>query len=121
MATIIDWPADLPDCPQTWQEQDAPDIVRTEMDIGLPKQRRRSTLRKTNVSVQWTLDKQTHELFDQFYYTTLQQGIFPFYYNHPETGAQHSYTFAEAPAYNYIPGDDGVVAVAVTATLELRA
>lgn len=120
MATPINWPSYLPTCAQTWQEKDAPDVIRTEMDMGLPKQRRRSTLRNTAVNVSWTLPVAQFDQFDQFYLTATQQGVIPFYFAHPVTGNLNTYTFVEAPQYTFLDGTNGVGAVKVDALWERR-
>lgn len=120
MADPVDWPAVLPACPQDWQESDNPDILRSGVDVGLPKVRRRSTLLNQSVSVQWTFKAELYDAFQLFYQTTTLQGTVPFLYRHPVTGDMNAYLFSEPPQKSFIPGKKGVGFIRVNATLELQ-
>lgn len=108
MPTPIEWPAGLPDCPQTWSETPAPDIVRSDMDVGPAKTRRRSTLENTVVQVSVTLKAEQYNDFMNFYNNQISFGVTPFYYKHPITAQINTYHFLENPKIDFIPGPDGV-------------
>lgn len=49
----VPWPSDLPECANTWSETTQDPRVRTSMEVGRPKTRRRYTgiMRKVNVTM----------------------------------------------------------------------
>lgn len=112
MATVA-WPNSLPDCAQTWREQDEPDMVQSEVDVGAPKVRRRSSILRRNIEVSWTLPASTYQQFMEFYETDCLQGVNDFPFAHPITKAVNTYRFTEAPTASFIGGGSNVAAVQV--------
>lgn len=112
------WPTDLPDCTQNWQEVDKPDTIRTDMETGVAKVRRRSLVDKMEVSVSWVMAAEKYDVFKQFFKTTTQDGILTFNYTHPITGDVGTYRFMEPPTFDFIGGDEGVAAISVQARWE---
>jgi hypothetical protein len=72
------------------------------------------------VNITWTLPADLYQPFIDFYRTTTQQGIIPFYFKHPETEIVNAYRFVQAPEINFIPGKKGVAAFEITSVWELQ-
>lgn len=99
------WPASLPQKQFTGltdQRQDA--RVRTEMDAGLPKMRRRFTAALRTVTTRLVLTGTQRQTFDTFYITTLSEGVDPFDWEDPVTDATVSFRFIEPPQWSLIVG-----------------
>lgn len=96
------WPADLPDCPQTWEEEPVDVLIHTDVDIGPQKVRRRFTGGITRVRVTWTLRKEVYNALMLFWGTQLQQGVERFNFVHPYTGIDTEYYFLEPPKLKYL-------------------
>jgi len=101
------WPASLPDCPQSWQETEIDVLIRTEMDVGIEKTRRRYTGKRMAVQVSWTITANLYHVFIDFFETTLKQGIDTFDYDHPITKVATEYRFTEPPSISFL-GDRAV-------------
>lgn len=97
MATTINWPSVLPDCPQTWNEVDKPSTVRSEVDVGVAKVRRRYTRELTSISASLTLKRSEYDNLINFYRTTLKDGLYSFNYKHPYTGVMLEIRFVNPP------------------------
>lgn len=98
MATEV-WPPVLP-CPQIegYTEQQEPTIIRTQMDTGPAKVRRRYTMPVTKVNIKVCLDRgQMEELWD-FYTIRLQGGVQRFNMNNPWENVTREYRFINPPA-----------------------
>lgn len=93
----IDWPSALPDCPQTWSQVDLPNVIRSDVDIGVAKVRRRYTRTRSQFAVSLTLPKAQFDAFETFYRTTLKDGLLTFNYKHPYTGVVMECRFLEPP------------------------
>ncbi len=117
---LVPWKTGLPTCAQTWSEQDQPNVIRTEMDVGPPKVRRRSTLRNRLVQVSWTMPATLYQQLVEFYETDTLQGIHEFEYAHPITKTLDRYRFTGPPSYQFIGGKNGVAAFQVSCEWELQ-
>jgi len=91
------WPTDIPDCPQTWNETPIEVRVRTDVDTGPAKVRRRFT--KSLLQVEWglTMAKDKYAIWQTFFEVTLRNGIDTFMYPHPYTGVDIEMRFAGVP------------------------
>jgi hypothetical protein len=102
------WPGTLPTAPEGpgYQEQ-APNVsIRTEMDAGPPKLRRRYTAGIRTFTFSWLLSKTQVATLDTFFVTTLQGGSLSFDgLNHPRTGAATTWRFVAPPTYSYLGPD----------------
>lgn len=87
--TIPTWPASLPQAPlERGLEESWPrNVARSQMDVGPPKTRRRSSLdfRRLTVSL-WLTGEQVATL-DSFIRNDLGDGARRFSWTHPRTGA----------------------------------
>lgn len=78
----------------------APDVVvRTEMDAGPSKVRRRFTGDKRDFTVELDLRRSEVATFDTFFLTTTKGGSLSFAWKHPRTGSTADFRFLEPPVY----------------------
>jgi len=103
----ISWPGTLPQTPTTGGYEEAPPdlTIRTEMDAGQAKRRRRFTAGPREFSVSFVLTKAQVATLDTFYVTTLKGGSLSFDWFHPRTGAAGEFAFVGRP--NYRESDGG--------------
>jgi len=112
--TTVAWPSHLPSCPASWREQDNPDMVVTEVDVGEPLVRRRSSILRRNVEVEWTMNAELYQQFLEFYETTCASGVNDFPFPNPITKAVNNYRFTEAPSITFLRGSNRVSAFTVS-------
>lgn len=96
MAAIA-WPAGLPDCAESWEEFDQPVTVRTNMEIGPPKVRRRFTRTMRGVRVSFTMDHAQAMQLRDYFEVDLQGGVLEHSFRHPFRGGVEAFRFVEAP------------------------
>jgi hypothetical protein len=97
---MVDWPTTLPDLQLlglTEQRQEA--RLRSQMDAGPPKMRRRFTAAVVQYQIPVIFTGAQKQTFDAFYKTTLLEGSLPFVWDDPVTDAAVSFTFREAPTF----------------------
>ncbi len=105
MATAT-WPVTLPDdVLQGYLEGFGETLLRTTMDAGPAKQRRRFTAvaRPFQVTIELTRDQVA--IFDDFFTTTLAGGSLAFDWTHPRTGAAVEFRFTEEPDLRHHVGN----------------
>lgn len=71
--------------------------IRSPMDVGPPKLRRRSTSAPTSFAGSMFLTTAQAATFETFYKTTLAHGTLPFTWYHPRTRASVDMTFVGDP------------------------
>jgi hypothetical protein len=110
MANAV-WPAELPEYPlvQGYTRKPQAARVRSAVDAGPAKVRRRFTAKVRNVTYLVTLTKAQLAIFWDFYDNTLAEGSLPFNWVDGVTGAPAVLRFAddepsEAPANGNEPG-----------------
>lgn len=105
MATYT-WPAGLPqDFLQDGYSDSPPDVlIRTEMDAGPAKVRRRMTSNVRPITASITVTSAQLDTFESFFNTTLSGGVSRFNYTHPVHGAVEM-RFSGVPSYAKIGGD----------------
>ena len=74
--------------------------IRSSMDKGPAKVRRRTTANVRPLSFKLVLSKADTAVFDTFYVTTTVSGSIEFDYTHPRTGAACTARFAQEPTYS---------------------
>ena len=96
MATV-QWPAELPNCADTWRERDRETLIRTPMETGPPKVRRRFTspIREFDVGMVMRHD-QFADLRD-FYDISCAQGVVKHYFRHPYLNLVQEFRFMAPP------------------------
>lgn len=104
------WPAQLQDLLNT--EGFSYDIgtttIRTEMDIGPAKVRRRMTKSVDNISAVIFVNESQYSDLYYFFDTTLNGGVGTFNFLHPITQATIEARFIEAPSYTPV-GSGGIM------------
>ncbi len=98
------WPASLKQCPQTWSEQPRDNLIRTGVDVGLGKVRRRYTAAITDVRMTVTMTMADYRTFKAWYLSDIQQGALPFMYKDPVSGNVQQYRLKEPPQEEIIKG-----------------
>lgn len=104
--TDILWPESLPQTPllDRWQETLADNTLRTEMEQGPAKLRRRSTAASGRMQAQFLLSSADCLLLDAFYHSTLGGGVKAFRIMHPRRGVVVLCRFAAPPEYVAVNG-----------------
>ena len=94
MADII-WPELLPDSllAQGFFKQPQSSVVRTTMDAGPKKARRRYTARTVNFSGRQIFDRAELAVFEQFYHVALADGVLRFIFADPLTMEKAQFRF----------------------------
>ena len=97
----IVWPETLPQSPllDGWQETLADNVLRTAMEQGPPKLRRRGSAGSGKMTVHFLLSRDDCALVDDFYQTALAGGIRPFTFTHPRRVQAVACRFAAPPDY----------------------
>jgi len=91
----ITWPETLPDrlLAQGFSKQPQNNVLRTAMDAGPNKARRRYTARAVTVSGRQVFDKAQLEHFEQFYHLVLADGVLRFTFADPLTLEKAQFRF----------------------------
>ena len=87
-----------------FSEREGDTLLRSDMDVGPKKVRRRFTkgIGMMTGSVWLTTDQYLD--FKAFYNTTLNGGALPFIFPHPITQVPTTFRFSETPNYNSLGG-----------------
>jgi len=95
------WPASLPQEPlaQGFSERAPNTLIRTTMEAGPPKARRRFTAGVRNIECQLRLTPAQTATLDLFFDTTIAGGALSFDWKHPRDGAPATFRFVEPPSY----------------------
>lgn len=105
------WPTSLADCflLSGFSRQQMPMTIRSEVEVGLPKVRRRYTkpIVVINGSLVFTLDQV--KTFNLFYNVTLKGGVESFIFNDPISQTDQEFRFIEPPIVT--PVTDGDVKI----------
>lgn len=110
----IAWPANLPGCAESWEEFDQPVTVRTNMDAGQPKVRRRFTRTMRAVRVNFVMDHAQAMALRTYFEIDLQGGVQEHQFRHPFSNAVEAFRFMEAPRIS----EAGAFACAVSCAWE---
>ena len=97
--TIALWPEALPAAPlaERYQETLADTLVRSKVDQGPDKLRRRTTAGVAEISASYMLDTDQSAILADFYTSTLAGGSLPFTMSHPRSGDAITVRFKRAP------------------------
>ena len=100
------WPSDLPQKPlvQGFSETAPQLAVRSPMDVGPAKVRRRATAGVTQLKCAFRLSAAQRASLLTFWQTTLQGGALAFAWTHPISGAAISCRIVEPPAFEPVAG-----------------
>ena len=96
---MASWPSSLPQSPLAADHSEgfADTLVRTQMDAGPAKVRRRTTAASRPLTASFLLTKAQVDTLDIFYNLTLDGGTLPFDWILPRTGAAISCRFVQPP------------------------
>lgn len=93
------WPVTLPPAPDTYGFKIIypQNVIRTRMDYGPIKQRRRVAWSREQMVVAFVVDSTQLATFETFYKTTVQSGVLPFQWTHPMRQVLGEYRIIEVP------------------------
>lgn len=101
------WPSEL----QNLVNQDSfgltfgDSTIRSDMDVGPAKVRRRITKAVDSITCSITLKTASeYSAFEYFYKTTLNGGVNQFAFNHPITGVQTDFRISKTPSFRPLGG-----------------
>ena len=100
--TLIVWPSALPQEPlaQGFGEQAPNTVIRSQMEAGPSKVRRRFTAGVRNIECQMRLTPDQVETLDTFFVSTVAGGALSFDWKHPRNGTAVTFRFIEPPSYS---------------------
>lgn len=104
----IDWPSTLPQKPSTegFIEQFPNSVIRTQMDAGPAKIRRRSTAAVRPFSLVYNLTLAQVAIFDTFFNDTLAGGSLAFNLPDPRTGTTLNVRITTIPKISALGGTE---------------
>lgn len=96
------WPASLPQKPleSGYSEGTIDTSVRTSMDVGPAKVRRRISAGTRDCQMQFFMTSSQLSDFITFYETTILSGSLSYTWNHPRTGNSYSWRIKKAPQWS---------------------
>jgi hypothetical protein len=103
-------------CPRSWTEQSKPSLVRSTIDDGFPKVRRRFTRAWSEIQVTWILMWTDKDDLEYFFRVACADGAQPFTITDPITGVARRVRWKEPPSM--AASVDTRPAMQVSATLE---
>ena len=98
---IASFPVTISNCMQSWQEAQAPNIIRTTMENQDVKVRRRTTGIHRVAAVSITLKAEVYKDFVDFYNVSCRQGIDPARFTTPY-GKQEVWRITNQPQISWI-------------------
>jgi hypothetical protein len=99
------WPSHLPKpAIGTFREQPPQNSIRSDMDKGPAKVRRRTTANIRAISFTLRLSPAQTEILDTFFVTTTASGSLSFDFEHPRTKQTVEARFASEPSYQEFGG-----------------
>jgi len=105
MANIY-WPEYLPAglLEEGFSRQPQSNVIRTAMDAGPKKQRRRYTAGTVKYSGKQVFDLAELAVFEQFYHNVIADGVLRFNFDDPVTGEKAEFRFTEDPVTRAVEG-----------------
>ncbi len=109
------WPPMLPAAPlvEGFQETAPTITLRSAIDAGPPKVRRRFTAGISQISCRYTVTRDLMNILDNFYFNGVAGGAIPFEWEHPRRREIVMVRFREAPQYTAYSGDIWTAVVAL--------
>lgn len=100
------WPATLPDAPlcDSYRESMPSTLLRTEMDQGPAKVRRRSTAAVRRLTLSFIFDTVQINTLESFIDADLSGGALSFSFTHPRSGSAIRCRFRQMPEYASLNG-----------------
>ncbi len=105
MANIV-WPSSLPQRPTVggYQERFADTVLRTAMETGAAKTRRRFTAAPRQIEMTFRVNAAQAAILKTFFEETTAGGALPFDWMHPREGTSAEFRFVEAPRVSAVTG-----------------
>ena len=102
----VPWPSQLQQLvnEQSFSYNFGETVLRSDVDIGPKKLRRRYTRPINTASVSIDLTVAQYNIFYTFFFTTINAGVTPFELAHPITGVLKEWRFTEPPVVRPIGG-----------------
>ncbi|MFA7287328.1 MAG: hypothetical protein WC055_00465 [Melioribacteraceae bacterium] len=96
------WPATLPQLPLEagYSESTIDTSIRTSMDVGPAKVRRRISAGTRDHQMQFIMTSAQLSDFKTFYETTLLSGSLSYTWDHPRSGTNYSWRIKKAPQWS---------------------
>lgn len=112
MLSIV-WPSSLPQRPTVggYLERFADTVLRTAMEAGAAKTRRRFTAAPRQIEVTFRVNAAQAAIFKSFFEETTAGGALPCDWVHPREGTSAEFRFVEAPRVSAVTGTLFSVAV----------
>lgn len=98
---MVDWPATLRPNRSGASESPPDNTMRSNMEIGPDKVRRRTTANIRPFMFNMLLDDVGVQTLDDFYTLTTASGSLPFNFVHPRTEETVEARFVQKPSYSY--------------------
>jgi hypothetical protein len=100
MVNYVVRPGQLSGCWASWSEKDQPQFIRTSMDVGPPKVRRRTTGVHRIADVSGPILRSEVDIFWEWYRVICQGGIMPTNIVEPN-GVESIWRFVEPPTMDW--------------------
>lgn len=99
------WPSTLPQLPlsDSYSESPQSQVLRSSMDAGPPKTRRRFTAATRAIPMSFTLTNAQVEIFETWFDADIQGGSLPFDMIQPRTGIAVTMLISGEPPYQLTP------------------
>lgn len=96
----VPWPTELQDTINTdsFQYQIGDTAIRSDMDVGPAKVRRRYTRSVDKIQMAFNLNQTDWDFFYEFFNTTLNGGVTPFTYYNPLSGETETWRAVSPPS-----------------------
>lgn len=103
---MASWPSSLPQLPLVdgYQEQAGQNVIRSQVDSGPMKRRRRFTTSRDRFQMVFEMESAELSIFKDFFRFTLAHGALSFDYQHPQELVPATFAFVGEPAYRCIGG-----------------
>jgi hypothetical protein len=109
---VINWPAGLPACPNGWTEKPLSVVLRSDVQVGVAKVRRRYTRLRITAQPRFviargarnTLASPAYNLFMQFFNVDCLGGARAFYFRHPYSKLLKTWRWLEEPTLTDFEG-----------------
>lgn len=103
---MADWPSTLPEWQLPLSLQAKSGVIRTEMDTGPAKVRKRFTAVPVGFQTEMSITGSQRTTLDTFFHDTLGEGALSFDRPDPRTDLTESFRFLAPPQYRQIAGGD---------------
>jgi hypothetical protein len=114
------WPSSLPHLNAGLKDQRGSGFLRTPMDMGPAKMRRRYSAVPRFLTGSMVFTAAQRAAFDTFYSTTLEEGSAEFTFEDPVDFSEKTVRFAQEPSFTALSGDaNGVTYWNVSISLEV--